>query len=352
MRRPRRDLQTVYKVFLSSTTDLQIWRDEVVRALEGILRVKVVHMEKFLAYSEQPALKCMHLVRECQIYVGLIGLNYGSFVPNSVYSFTKMEYEAAKDLMPTLIHLSPNDGVDNDPDEEDEIAARAQRAFRDCLSKSHMTGRPEAWTSPTRLALEVSGSVREVISRLDADREEAVAQSSPLWLAWWSAFAISRGVRRAVVTIASLGLGLTAFSIAERPHTGEPSPVAPSFAAYKPVVSAGTADLREQEDCVFQFISMKHYDVYKFVKYDYREATVDFLGKTAYLFVNYRVEQKYRVRLCINQFAARMAAELGEQHSAYRYFVETYWKDFPPEELDAEDRGSWHRDRNQPLILR
>ena len=124
-------------------------------------------MEDFPAATVSSRKFCEEKVRECNIYVGLIGVLYGSCPKKSQKSYTRLEYEAAKPLMPVLIHMAPNDFKLPHDLVESQKNANLQIAFRETLQDNHNVGRYEGWQSPEALAQHVTLSVREQIKNLE-----------------------------------------------------------------------------------------------------------------------------------------------------------------------------------------
>ena len=108
-------------------------------AQEAVIRAgdAVTDMAYFTARDEKPAEYCQARVRDCDVYVGLIGMRYGSPVRDRPeVSYTELEFEAATEAgLPRLVFLLDERAalpipalLDADPDRQ----AR-QRAFRDRL---------------------------------------------------------------------------------------------------------------------------------------------------------------------------------------------------------------------------
>lgn len=82
-------------VFISSTfVDLKEERKKVWDSLEKF-DVTVKGMEQFGARTSNPLITCISEVEQSDIYVGIIGMRYGSEEPNSGKSYSQLEYEKA-----------------------------------------------------------------------------------------------------------------------------------------------------------------------------------------------------------------------------------------------------------------
>jgi len=97
-------------VFISSTfVDLQKERKKVWETLEEF-QVIVKGMEEFGARSSDPLTTCLSEVAQADIYVGIIGMRYGSIDKETGKSFSQLEYEKAvkmkKEILIYLIDTS------------------------------------------------------------------------------------------------------------------------------------------------------------------------------------------------------------------------------------------------------
>ena len=73
----------IRRVFISHTSEFTKYpekRSFVDAAVAAVIRAGCVpsDMEYFTARDEKPAQYCIERVRECELYVGVIGLRYGS----------------------------------------------------------------------------------------------------------------------------------------------------------------------------------------------------------------------------------------------------------------------------------
>src|SRR3984885_13773302 len=100
--RPRRDGMKTGQVFVSHTSDMALApanRSFVQAALDAIGRAKMapVDMRYFVARDGRPADYCRRRVRECEIYVAVVGFRYGSLVTGEAVSYTELEFLAASE---------------------------------------------------------------------------------------------------------------------------------------------------------------------------------------------------------------------------------------------------------------
>lgn len=99
----------IRRVFISHTSGLRNSLDKsfVDAAIAAVNRAGCVpyDMEYFTARNEKPANYCQEKVRECDVYVGVLGLRYGSSVRDRPdVSYTELEFEAASQP-PTIPRL-------------------------------------------------------------------------------------------------------------------------------------------------------------------------------------------------------------------------------------------------------
>jgi tetratricopeptide (TPR) repeat protein len=119
----------------------------VAAAIDAVARAgyAVADMEYFTARESSPAEYCREVVRGCGVYVGLIGLRYGSPVRDQPdVSYTELEFNVATQAgLPRLVFLLDEDAappVESDAHLEGESPFRArQAAFRQQLRGAGVT---------------------------------------------------------------------------------------------------------------------------------------------------------------------------------------------------------------------
>lgn len=123
-------------LFLSSTfRDLKEHRAAVIRAVEGTGRYRCVFMEHFGAVPRTADDYSRAMVAECEVFVGIIGHQYGSYVPGENISFTEREYWAAfEGDKPRLMFLASEDVRPPDHMIEPEEKRQKQIDFRKRVS--------------------------------------------------------------------------------------------------------------------------------------------------------------------------------------------------------------------------
>lgn len=152
-------------IFVSSTyEDLKPYRDEVERSII-YMNQTIKGMEFFGSTPEKPLDKCLQAVRECKIYIGLIGMRYGSVEEDSGKSFTELEYEeAVKNRIPVLIYiLDENHPIAPKFVDKGENAERLE-AFKARLKKAHVVS---MFTNPADLSKKVT---QDLMNELKKDR--------------------------------------------------------------------------------------------------------------------------------------------------------------------------------------
>jgi hypothetical protein len=138
------------RVFLSHTSELREFpreRSFVAAAESAVARAgdAVTDMAYFTARAGKPGDYCRDRVRDCDVYVGLIGLRYGSPVRDEPeVSYTELEFAAAGEAgLPRLVFVLDEDAVVAVPagrllDAGPGLQAR-QRAFRAHLLEAGVT---------------------------------------------------------------------------------------------------------------------------------------------------------------------------------------------------------------------
>jgi Domain of unknown function (DUF4062)/Tetratricopeptide repeat len=170
------------RVFLSHTTDLGKHTEPgsfVAAGVEAVLRARhaVTDMAYFPARDTSPAAYCMDMVAQSDVYVGIIGLRYGSPVRDRPdVSHTELEFEAAGDHgQPRLIFLIREDS-DHLPAVDELPERRAgQDAFRRRLRESGLT--VVRVGSPAELELAIYQALVELGPTPDAPARLAAAQA-------------------------------------------------------------------------------------------------------------------------------------------------------------------------------
>ena len=152
-------------IFVSSTyEDLKAYRDEVERSII-YMNQTIKGMEFFGSTPERPLDKCLQTVRECKLYIGIIGMRYGSVEEDSGKSFTELEYdEAVKNRIPVLIYiLDENHPIASRFVDKGEGAEKLE-AFKTRLKKAHVVS---SFTTHADLGKKVT---QDLMNELKKDR--------------------------------------------------------------------------------------------------------------------------------------------------------------------------------------
>ena len=137
-------------IFVSSTyEDLKAYRDEVERSII-YMNQTIKGMEFFGSTPERPLDKCLQTVRECKLYIGIIGMRYGSV--------------AVKNRIPVLIYiLDENHPIASRFVDKGEGAEKLE-AFKTRLKKAHVVS---SFTTPADLGKKVT---QDLMNELKKDR--------------------------------------------------------------------------------------------------------------------------------------------------------------------------------------
>lgn len=146
------------KVFLSSTSkDLFEYREAAAKAIHDLDGYHCVQMENFGARNQQALEFCRGKVRECDIFVGILGLLYGSCPEGVNLSYTEDEYVTAIEAgIPRLMFVSPEGfNVPGTLREPDEMWTR-QQSFRSRVNKDQIRA---TFSDPDELARVVVSAI-------------------------------------------------------------------------------------------------------------------------------------------------------------------------------------------------
>lgn len=164
-------------IFISSTyEDLKEFRK---KALDVIVSLKQTYegMEFFGADTRTPLDVMLDKLSYCQLYIGIIGMRYGSVDKNTQKSYTELEYEKARELgIPCLIYVIDEENALIAPKYVDrgELADKLD-SFKNKLRSEHVVKR---FVSPDSLGEALQHDLPEAMNRLNAEEEEKSADIS------------------------------------------------------------------------------------------------------------------------------------------------------------------------------
>lgn len=162
---------TTKTIFISSTyEDLKDYRQ---RALDVIVSLKQTYegMEFFGADARTPLEVMLDKLSYCQLYIGIIGMRYGSVDTNSQKSYTELEYEKARELgIPCLIYIIDEENA-LIPPKYVERGASADKLdiFKNKLRSEHVVKR---FTTPESLGEALQHDLPEMMNRINAEEEK------------------------------------------------------------------------------------------------------------------------------------------------------------------------------------
>ena len=159
------------QVFLSHTSDMAqfpVDRPFVQAALDAVGRAGMapVDMRYFAARDGRPSDYCRQRVRECEIFVAVLGFRYGSLVPGKTVSYTELEFQAATVVgVPRLVFLLEETACLPGMADADRSPVAE---FRERLRDAGLVAR--AFTSADGLELEVFHALSELANDRTAPR--------------------------------------------------------------------------------------------------------------------------------------------------------------------------------------
>ncbi len=162
-------------VFVSSTyEDLIPYRDEVQRVLTRLEQV-VKGMEFFGSSPNNSLFTCLSQVRECKVFIGILGMRYGSIDEESELSYSQLEYnEAIKNNIPTLIYIIDENHPIAPKNVDTGISAEKLSEFKKSLMKKHVVS---FFTTPEDLGKKISQDLVETLSTFEQIEVQQVLQS-------------------------------------------------------------------------------------------------------------------------------------------------------------------------------
>lgn len=175
-----KNIKQYVPIFVSSTyTDLVDYRKAVWDVFEK-LQLGVSGMEIFGARSAEPLQTCVEEVIKCKVFVGIIGMRYGSVDDGSKKSFVQVEYETAlENDLHILIYLIDEENAKIHPKffDTDKFASDL-KTFKELLRKKHTI---ETFNSPGDLATKVERDLLRLFRKEKYTiEEEKVKPSSKL----------------------------------------------------------------------------------------------------------------------------------------------------------------------------
>lgn len=129
----RKRFPILKQVFLSSVCkNLTRHRDGAYSAIQHLDGYHCIRMEDFGARDYESEQFCRERVAECDIFIALVGPDYGSCPMGSAKSYTQMEYETAIETGKRLLAFCTYDDLLIPADQAETDASRSrQRQFRE-----------------------------------------------------------------------------------------------------------------------------------------------------------------------------------------------------------------------------
>jgi hypothetical protein len=139
-------------------------------------------MEDFGARDWEVDGFCRDRVKECDLFVGIIGHRFGAGPTESGDSYTKREYRAALELdKPRLLFLAPDDFPIPANLRESDAKAEAQLRFRNEVRDAKDRIFSLGFTSPDDLAKQIAIAIHNKLRSTDGPRADPTRYLSALW---------------------------------------------------------------------------------------------------------------------------------------------------------------------------
>jgi formylglycine-generating enzyme required for sulfatase activity len=152
----------IRKVFLSSTgADLRTYREAAYAALHNLDDWHCIRMEDFGARDWDVDTFCRNKVKDCHLFIGIIGHRFGDGPKETQQSYTQREYHADVEAKrPRLLFLAPDDFPVPAKPREPEWKSEAQDNFRQAILDSKDRILSIGFTSPDQLVTQIVTGIR------------------------------------------------------------------------------------------------------------------------------------------------------------------------------------------------
>ena len=167
-------------IFISSTyEDLVPYREEIQRVITRMEHI-IKGMEYFGSSPQNSLDTCIEQVQESKIFIGIVGMRYGSVDDETGLSYSQLEYEEAiKRKIPTLIYIiDENHPIPSKYVDTGEQAIKLKN-FKSLLKRKHTVS---FFTSPSNLAEKISHDIIEVLSKDELVKVDIGKNSSSSFL--------------------------------------------------------------------------------------------------------------------------------------------------------------------------
>lgn len=152
-------------IFISSTYgDMLPYREEVQRQLIRLEQI-IKGMEYFGSSPENSLSICLSQVRESKVFIGILGMRYGSIDDESELSYSQLEYnEAIKNNIPTLIYILDENHPIPPKNVDTGICAKKLSEFKELLKRRHTIS---LFTTPEDLGRKLAHDLVQTLSSLE-----------------------------------------------------------------------------------------------------------------------------------------------------------------------------------------